>query len=390
MRVVHVIGSLADRQGGPSAALVGLALAQFRQGLDVAVLTGDQGDAGSRAHELKAVGIPVTRIPAATFPERLSWRPSSRVASIVAAADILHVHGVWEHILFESAMAAKVVGKSYVIRPCGMLDTWALQRRPLKKRLYLAWRLRSMLEHAAAIHCTTRMESDSTCRIRARLPRIIVEPNGILGDEFVVLPCRGGFREAHGIGDRPLIVFLGRVHPGKGVEYLLRALPLLKTSDVVVAVVGPADSEFAMRMRRQAASLSAESRVIFTGMLRGSERIAPLVDADVFALPSEHENFGISVIEALAAGCPVVVSDQVGLCHEVSTPGVGSVATLSPTAIAGSLDEWLQRRLSIQRPFVKARRFALDAFDWKNIATRWHSHYVDLAGVPAPPPAAGG
>lgn len=381
MRVVHAIGSLADRQGGPSAALVGLALAQFRQGLDVSVLTGDHGDKGSRAHELEAFGIPVTRTPAASWAERFSSRASSRVVSLVGAADILHVHGVWEHILFESAMAAKGAGKSYVIRPCGMLDTWALQRRPLKKRLYLAWRLRSMLEHAAAIHCTTRMESDSTSRIRARLPRIIVEPNGILSDEFVGLPCRGRFREAHDIGDRALIVFLGRVHPGKGVEYLLRALPLLKTSDVVVAIVGPSDSEFAIDMKRQAATLSARVRVIFTGMLRGGERLAPLVDADVFALPSEHENFGISVVEALAAGCPVVVSDQVGVCHEVSTHRVGSVATLSPASIAGSLDEWLNRRHSMQRPFVKARRLALDAFDWNSIAARWQAHYQRLSGV---------
>lgn len=383
MRVLHVTGSIADQQGGPSAALVGLALAQQRQGLAVTVLTRDQFEARPRMAVIQDAGIEVIAIPLTSGAARFSQGPSARVAAAVNATEFLHVHGVWEHLLFEAATAASNAGIPYVVRCCGMLDAWALRRRPLKKKLYLAWRLRRMLERAAAIHCTTRMEATSTGQLRVRFPEIIVEPNGVTNEEFERLPARGGFRMALGIGDRPLIVFLGRVHPGKGVEYLLPALRLLRTPDAVAVIVGPADSPFAIRLKQQAAAVAPSCRVIFTGMLKARERIAPLVDADVFVLPSEHENFGVAVIEALAAGCPVVVSDQVGLCQEIAAQGVGSVTSLEPASIAAALDEWLSRRGEIARPFAAARRFALAAFDWDGIAARWQAHYERLSGVAA-------
>jgi glycosyltransferase involved in cell wall biosynthesis len=265
-----------------------------------------------------------------------------------------------------------------------MLDEWALRRRPLKKKLYLAWRLRRMLEQAAAIHCTARMEAFSTGQLRLKFPEIIVEPNGVTIDEFEPLPARGRFRAAHDIGERPLIVFMGRVHPGKGVEHLLPALRLLRTTDAVAVVVGPDESAFAAKLKQQAAAIAPAARVIFTGLLRGPERIGPLVDADVFALPSEHENFGIAVIEALAAGTPVVVSDHVGLAQEVVSNQVGSATSLAPPAIAAALDHWLSRRHAIPRPFSVARAYARRSFAWHRIAASWLQHYERLVATGPP------
>jgi glycosyltransferase involved in cell wall biosynthesis len=384
MRVLHATGSIAERQGGPSAALIGLALAQRRQGLEVSVLTNNHNDARPRMAVLRAAGVEVITIPRPNGAGRLARHPSTQVAAAVRDNDVLHVHGVWEHLAFEAATAATRARVPYVIRPCGMLDAWALRRRPFRKKLYLAWRLRRMLEQAAAIHCTTRMEALSTAELSVQFPAIIIEPNGVAIDEFEPLPARGGFRAAHAIGDRPLIVFLGRVHPGKGVEYLLPALRLLRTSDAVAAIVGPADSAFAAQLKQQAATTATTARVIFTGLLAGPERIAPLVDADVVALPSEHENFGVAVIEALAAGCPVVVSDHVGIGQEIIAEGVGSVTSLDPASIAAALDNWLSRRNDITRPFEAARRFALEAFDWQCIAMRWQSHYERLCAITTP------
>lgn len=375
MHAVHVIPSLSGTHGGPVNALVGLALAQRRQGIDVTVVTGDHGAVESRAGDLESAAIDVVRLPGAASRVWPASRPATRLVAAISAADVVHIHGVWERLLFAAAAVASAARVPYVVRTCGMLDEWALARKPLKKRLYIAWRLRGMLERAAAIHCTSRMEAESTGKLRVRFQRMIDEPNGVAVEEFERLPPRGGFRAAHDIGDRPLIVFLGRVHPGKGLEYLLPSLPLLASHDAVVVVVGPDSSPFAAEMKRRAANLAPRSRVIFTGMLRGPARVSPLVDADVFALPSEHENFGVSVIEALAAGCPVVVSHHVGLHHEIAAHGVGSTTSLAPHAIAAALDDWLGRRIDISRPFAPARRYALGTFDWNRIAARWQAHY---------------
>jgi glycosyltransferase involved in cell wall biosynthesis len=346
----------------------------------VTIVTENNEAVGSREANLRSVGVDVVRMPVTSWTARLAVRPSPALASAVRASDVVHIHGVWEHVLHEAAAAAHAAGVPYVIRGCGMLDEWALRRKPLKKRLYIALRLGGILERAAALHCTSQMEADSTGRLNLRFPPFILEPNGIMTAEFEPLPAYGGFRAALGIGERPLIVFLGRVHPGKGVEYLLPALDLLRTRDPVVAIVGPDASPFATQMKGLAAAVAPGVRVVFTGMMRGRERIAPLVDADVFALPSEHENFGVSVIEALAAGCPVVVSDQVSLGQEVVSQGVGTSTTLAPAAIAAALDDWLARSRSIPRPFAAARRYAFDTFDWCRISERWLAHYARLAG----------
>lgn len=380
MRVLHVIESLSASQGGPSNALVGLALAQRKQGLAVTIAACDDNPGASRANDLEKAGIRCVMMARTSWPARMSRRPSSSMESLVGSSDIVHIHGVWEHLVWEAAIAAAAADVPYIIRSCGMLDEWALRRKALKKRLYIAWRLRGLLQQAAALHCTTHMEAESTGRVKVHLPQIIVEPNGVSIEEFDPLPSRGGFRSLHSIGNQPLIVFLGRVQPGKGVEYLLPALPFLQTRDAVVAVVGPDSSSFAAEMKERAETVDSSARVIFTGMLRGRERVGALVDADVFVLPSEHENFGISVVEALAAGCPVVISEHVALKREVIACGVGLATSLSPAHIASALDEWLSRARQIERPFATARRFAFDTFDWNRIAGRWHRHYARLAG----------
>jgi glycosyltransferase involved in cell wall biosynthesis len=259
-----------------------------------------------------------------------------------------------------------------------MLDEWSLRSKWLKKRLYLLLRFGGCIRRASALHCTTEMEAVSTARAGIRAQQVIVEPNGVAVEDFTAMSRLGEFRQSIGIGEKPLVVFLGRVHPGKGVEYLLPALAITSSAGFAVAIVGPIDSEFAREMIRRAEALKGKCEVIFTGMLAGKDRIPPLADADVFVLPSEHENFGVAVVEALAAGCPVVVSNHVGLAKEIERQNVGTVTTLAPAGIARALDGWLARAGQDEEGRARRRAYALATFDWNNIAARWREHYQRL------------
>ena len=200
-----------------------------------------------------------------------------------------------------AARACRAIGRPYVFTPHGMLDSWSLRQRWAKKRLYRWLRLDRELRGAAAFHTTSDAERREVEALGLG-PRVIVEPLGIDMAEFEALPPRGTFRARYPqIGDRPLVVFLGRVHPGKGVEYLIPALGATRVRDVVLAVVGPDSKGYLAEMRKLADTHGVAERVLFTGMAVGAERIPPLVDADLFALPSDHENFGVSAVEALAA-----------------------------------------------------------------------------------------
>src|SRR5207237_6015303 len=139
---------------------------------------------------------------------------------------------------------------------------------------------------------------------------------------------------------KPIVIFLGRIHSGKGLELLIPAMAMLKRRDAMLVIAGP-DGNF----RAQADALIAQhrlaERVIFTGLVTGADRLAALADADLLALPSYHENFGLVVIEALACGTPVVVSDQVGLRPEITAQQVGALVPNDSAALAPELGRWL-------------------------------------------------
>ena len=216
-----------------------------------------------------------------------------------------------------------------------MLDPWSLKQSWLRKRLYLAVRLRRDLNSADVLHYTTDLERDLAARLKLS-PQAIVEPNGLDLSEFQSLPPRGTFRSRHGLpADRPLVLFLSRIHPKKGLELLLPAFARA-AGDAHLVIAGPDDNGHGAIVKRLAADLKLSDRVLFTGMLRGADRVAAFADADLFVLPSHQENFGIAVAEAWAAGCPTIISDQVNLHPEVTRQRLGAViaTSIDPLAVA--------------------------------------------------------
>jgi len=379
LRVVHTISSLDLRSGGPAVALAGLARGEREAGLDVSVLATFRDDATcDLVQSLQRAGIPVDMV--GPCHGALCRHPDLRptVDRMVGAADIVHVHALYEEVQHLAARTAARMGKPYVIRPCGMLDAWSLRHQRLKKALYMAWRLRKNLDRAAAIHYTTEMERVGSSHLELR-PVVIVEPNGVFLDDFRMMPPRGSFRLTQPtVGDHPMIVFLGRVHPGKGVEHLIPALAACHPREARLVVVGPDSANYTTAMRRLAETCGVADRVVFTGLLRGADRVAALADADVFALPSDHENFGIAAAEAMAAGLPTIVSDEVGLAADVKASGAGSVVPRDPARIATELTRWLASPTMRQQVGERGRRFAFDRYDWAHIGHRWADHYTTI------------
>ena len=259
----------------------------------------------------------------------------------IGDSNVVHIHALWEEIQHQGAVAACAGDIPYVITPHGMLDPWSLSQSRMKKQLYLAWRLRRDLNRAAAIHFTSTVERDLSSPLKLK-PPAIVEPNGVDLSEFENLPQRGSFRARYPqIGDRPIVLFLSRIHPKKGLDLLIPAFAAAAISQAVLVIAGPDSDGYAEQVRSEAARSGIGDRVIFTGMLRGRERLEPMVDADLFVLPSYQENFGIAVAEALAAGCPVIISDQVNIHAEVLAAGVGAVIPTRVQPLADALRLWM-------------------------------------------------
>jgi glycosyltransferase involved in cell wall biosynthesis len=383
IRVLHVIPGVDSRAGGPQVAMRGLCKAQKAAGLEVTALaTFRKGDRHDIAEDLEEAGVHVTLVGPAHGPLHSHRHLPATLRALVQSVDVVHAHGVWEDVQHHAARIAHRFAKPYVMTPHGMLSPWSLGQKPLKKRIYMALRLRKDLNRAALVHVTSTTERDLLAPLKLTAP-IRVEPLGVELAEFQELPKQGAFRAKFPqVADRKIVMFLGRLHPRKGMEYLIPALRRAGLKDVALVAVGPDSDNFRASLERTAADEGVADQVLFTGMLRGRDRLEALTDADLFALPSEHENFGLVVVEALACGTPVLVSDGVALHREISEAGVGMTTKVGDVdALATELRRWLAgadgdalRRAASDR----ARAFVWERFDWQKIAARWADHYRGL------------
>jgi glycosyltransferase involved in cell wall biosynthesis len=380
LKVLHVISGIDPQNGGPTRALLGLTVAQVRIGIDASVVaTYRQPTGPANVPAFESANVPVQMIGPAWGPP--SWHSSiPRVLrERIAQCDVVHVHAMFEEIQHHAARIARGLGKPYIIRPCGGLDPWTLARGRLKKRLYLAWRLRKHLDYAAAIHYTTAAERQAAAPLGLKAPTI-VEPNGIDLVEFDPLPHKGLFRATRPeIGGRRIVLFLGRIDPKKGLDLLIPAFARANPPDTVLVLAGPDSFGYERQMRRLADREGLADRTIFPGMLHGRARIEALVDADLFVMPSYVENFGISVIEAMAAGLPVILSDQVNLSTDLP-PTVGQTIRLdTQTALAQAITAWLCDAPRRHAAGIAGRALALARYDWRCIADRFSDHYTRLS-----------
>ena len=167
--------------------------------------------------------------------------------------------------------------------------------------------------------CAAAPGSSFTRVTGALRPPTIVEPNGVDADFGTADLLRGEFRQRHRISEAdPLVLFLGRLHPKKGLEFLISAFAALRHERARLVIAGSGESHYTRLITRLIHEAGVGDRATVTAHLSGNDRFATMVDADLFVLPSHQENFGIAVVESLAMGTPVVTSDAVDIHEEIS------------------------------------------------------------------------
>lgn len=391
MRALSVLVGAATRTGGPPAFVGGAAVEQGKLGIEVRVAATDLALApwgwAQRQRRIAPEEIHPSlaaadlRLFRARFPRRLAFSPAlgAELRRTAVEFDLVHIHNLWQYPQYAAYSAARAAGRPYVVSPHGALDPYLRQQGRGRKRITGALWQRSMLERAALIHVTTDAERDLIADVAPHVPRAVV-PCGLYAGEFSNPPDPDGFRDRHLGGYRgPLILFLGRITQKKGLDVLIRAFGEVRREvDCRLAIVGPDDEGLLPGLERLVSELRLGDHLDFTGPVYGEERLAALASADVWALSSHTENFGIAVIEAMAAGCAVVVSPGVNLAPDVATADAGVVAEAAPEAFARGLLSVLgddHRRAALERA---APEFAA-RYDWAAIAPRLDEMYRSVA-----------
>jgi glycosyltransferase involved in cell wall biosynthesis len=248
--------------------------------------------------------------------------------------DLLHVHALFSHLPGIAMRIARRHGVPYISRPLGQLGRWPLRQSALQKKLYLRLIESRNLRDADAIHFVSESER-AEAQVFGSMKQGIVIPHGM--DLPVLLPrARETLRsQLHLPADQKLVLFLGRLHPKKGIDWLLRALAQLPAPRPILLLAGEGD--YRAELERLAVRLGIEGHLRWLGHVEGAQKQLCLQGADLFALTSHHENFGVAVLEALAAGASVLVSDQVALGEGIRRHRLGTVVPLEIAAIRAGL-----------------------------------------------------
>ncbi|HET9857524.1 MAG TPA: glycosyltransferase [Chthoniobacterales bacterium] len=260
--------------------------------------------------------------------------------------DRVIVNGIWQYLTF--AAWRRYAGSSipYYVFPHGMLDPWFKKTFPLKhlkKWLYWPWAEYRVLRDAEAVIFTSEEErllarkSFWLYRAREKVSPLGVEAPPILSN------AKSEFLSRYPqLQNTRNFLFLGRLHPKKGCDILLDAFARIRSNDPISLIMaGPDQIGWEPDLRRQVARLNLTDRVVFTGMLQGTMKQGALASADAFILPSHQENFGISVVEALAAGLPVLISERVNIWREIDTDRAGYIESDNVEGTIRLLQRWI-------------------------------------------------
>lgn len=323
MRILHVAPYATPAYGGPGVAIRSMARVLSCRGVEVEVVTTNAGGIQDLSIEdgVSCVEDGVKfRYFKRQFPRGWFFAPGMArwLQDHVGDYDLLHMHVPFTAPFRAGAMAARTVGRPYVITLHGLLDPWSLSQKAWKKNLYLRILERGVLAGAAALHVTAASEQKFVNEMRLGpvvrcLPLVVPLPPTPL-------------KRPRGAGCARVLC-VARLHPVKALPVLFEALARLRAEgeNVFLDLAGQGEADYIAKLRQHAQSLGIGEFIEWHGHVDAVQKECLYASADCFVLLSYHENFGLAAAEAMAAGVPVVVSDQVGLAPDVRGFQAGSV-----------------------------------------------------------------
>lgn len=367
MRILHVIPSVAARYGGPSVVAVASVLALRSAGHDAILATTD-ADGSGRLDVRTGTTTVWDDVPTIFFPrtasEAFKWSPAFArwLRRHVSEFDVVDVHAVFSHSSIAAGRACRIAAVPYVVRPHGALDPWSLGRKSLRKRAVLRAGARRMLESAARIQYTTDAERRLAESALPWLPAGTVVPLGV--DDA----C---FGESTTDVRRPYVLALSRLDRKKGLELLIDAFHAAALDTALapwrLILAGDGRSDYVRELRDRAERGAAAGRITFTGWIDGTEKRLLVGGASLLASPSLQENFGLSVMEAMASGVPALVSPGVNLAEDIEASRAGWVVPRDMAALAEQLKAIARDPADRMRRGGAARQLA-DTYRWRRSA----------------------
>ena len=380
LRILQVVSAYypAVRYGGPIRSVHGLSAALARRGHDIHVYTTsldgpDDLDVPIDAPvDIDGVKVHYFRVP---MLRRLSWAPglTRRLRRSVREFDAVHVHAVYLWPTLSAAREAARARVPYVLAPRGMLIREAIRRKSRwVKTAWINLVERKSLARAAAIHVTAEMEAEELKSLGLPAPHVTCIPNGVQFPRDFAPLSAGPFAQ---LPER-YVLFLSRINWKKGLDRLITAWSSIP--DVPLVIAGNDEEGYLTKLSEQVRDLGLSQRVIFVGPVRDEHKWALYSRAELFVLPSYSENFGNVVAEAMAMGCPVAVTPEVGIASLVESTGAGIVVNGEPTEFSREVRELLNSPARRHEMGRRGQLAAQEQLSWDAVAAQTETLYRQI------------
>ena len=391
MKVLHIIPSVAAVRGGPSQAVIEMVRGLRSQDVDAEIVT--TNDNGKDLLNVPLYELTDRLEEYANVPIRFFPRFSPNINAVrefafsgalttwlwqhITEYDLVHVHAIFSYASTIAMAIARIKNVPYITRPLGQLCEWSLQQSKLRKQIYLNVIERSNLLHSKSLHFTAEQEKIEFNQLGLNIPNFIL-PHGVYVPT-PILDAKTQVRKILHIPDqRPIILFMSRIHPKKGLEYLISALSKLKESNFALVIAGSGDPDYVNQIKDLLKTHDICDRTHMIGFVKSETKNLYLQGADIFALTSHSENFGIAAIEALAAGTPVLITDGVAIAPMVKEQAIGYVTKLDVEAIASIIQEFFDHPDIAKQKGDRATLYIAEHYSWAKITRRLMAVYENL------------
>ncbi|MEM7754315.1 MAG: glycosyltransferase [Planctomycetota bacterium] len=394
MKIVHFFDRVQLERGGTIRAALDMCRVMADRGHDVTLATFDDTDVptewrdgsasvGPKWPNVKVISSP--SLPGGFYPP---GGPTCAKAPL-AGADVTHLHGIWRPSTAQFGARAKDAGVPIVVSCHGMLDDWSMRQGTAKKKLYLNFMGQGLFDAVSVFHATA---DDERRQASNWVPESKIEVVPYITDltPFDSLPGPEMARDKFSLGDGTgpfTVLFLSRLHYKKQPDVLIKAVALMRErgEDVRVLFAGTGDDPYVAQLKSLAKSSGLTDETCrFLGMVTGDLKHSVYEAADVFALPTSQENFGLVYTESLACETPIVATTGTDIWRELDATGGATIADGTPEGFAEALSALAKRREEL--PEV-GRRGRANVYKWLEpnaIAERFEKMYERArGGVPA-------
>ncbi|MEM7554655.1 MAG: glycosyltransferase [Cyanobacteria bacterium P01_A01_bin.84] len=387
MKILHVIPSIPDVRGGTSRAVLDIVKALHSINVDVQIATtNDNGD--------ELLDVPLNRLieykhVPVWFFERFSpklraireYAFSSGLTSWlwnhINEYDLIHIHAIFSYASTMAMAIARMKNVPYVVLPHGLLCEWSLQQGATKKQIYLNLIEKANLNAAKTIQFTSEQERQEVANL-GLFPPSYVLPLGLTPPETIPNADKLVRSRFNIPAQETIILFLSRWHPKKGLDYLIPALGKLIHHKFTFILAGSGTPEYEAEVKSLLAKHNLSDRTRVVGFVEGKTKDLIIQGSDLFVLTSHSENFGVAVLEALAAGVPALVTPGVALAPIIKQHQLGYVPQLDIDAISVTLENYLTNPHLGKIAGEKSRKFILDNYTWEAIAIQLTQLYRDI------------